>query len=93
MKDAEVEKSILKEDSITNFIFQDMSPLSFLPLARVLTKNFRVDYVPNQGIKIAVKNLNQALLQYAALTKKQYQLHELTIFLKAMQTSHSHSPL
>lgn len=73
MKDAEVEKSILKEDSITNFIFQDMSPLSFLPLARVLTKNFRVDYVPNQGIKIAVKNLNQALLQYAALTKKQYQ--------------------
>lgn len=63
-----------------------MSPLSFLPLVRVLAKSFHVDYVPNQGIKTAVQNLNQALLQYAALTKKWYQLRELTIFLKAMQT-------
>ena len=54
MKDAKVEKSILKEDSITNLIFQDMSPLSFLPLVRVLTKSFHVEYVPNQVIKIAV---------------------------------------
>lgn len=56
MKDVNVEKSILKEDSITNFIFRDMSPLSFFPpLVRMLTKSFHVDYVHNQGIKIAVK--------------------------------------
>jgi len=84
MKDAKVEKSMLKEDSITNLIFQDMSPLSFLSLVGVLTKSFHANYVPNQGIKIAVKKplLKQALLQYAALTTKRYQLLELIIFLK-----------
>lgn len=68
MKNAETEESILMEDSITNFIFQDMSSLLFLPLRRVEI-NFHVNYAPSQGIKPAVKNLNWALLQHTALTK------------------------
>lgn len=85
MKNAETEESILMEDSITNFIFQDMSSLLFLPLRRVEI-NFHVNYAPSQGIKPAVKNLNWALLQHTALTKKWHQSHELIIFLKAMQS-------
>lgn len=57
MRNAETEESILMEDSITNFIFQDMSSLLFLPLMRVVI-NFHVNYAPSQGIKTAVKNLN-----------------------------------
>lgn len=52
MKDAKVEKPILKEDSIINFIFQDMSPLLFLPLVRVLTNSFHVDYIPIKVLKV-----------------------------------------
>lgn len=63
MKNAEMEQSILMEDSITNLIFQDMSSLLFLPLMRVVI-NFHVNYAPSQGIKTAVKNLNWALLQH-----------------------------
>lgn len=85
MENAEIEESILMEDSITNFIFQDMSSLLFLPLMRVVI-NFHVNYAPSQGIKSAVKNLNWALLQSTALTKKWHQSHELTTFLKAMRT-------
>lgn len=48
--------------------------------------NFHVNYAPSQGIKSAVKNLNWALLQSTALTKKWHQSHELTTFLKAMHT-------
>lgn len=61
MKNAETEASTLMEDSITNFIFQDMSSLLFLRLRRVVI-NFPVNYAPSQGIKTAVKNLNWALL-------------------------------
>lgn len=68
MKNAEIEESILMEDSITNFIFQDMSSLLFFPLMRVVI-NFHVTYAPSQGIKTAVKNLNWAFYSTLPLLK------------------------
>lgn len=68
MKNAEIEESILMEDSITNFIFQDMSSLLFFPLMRVVI-NFHVNYAPSQGIKTAVKNLNWAFHSTLPLLK------------------------
>lgn len=52
MKDAKVEKPILKDDAIISFIFQDMSPLSFLPLVQVLTNSFYMDYVSIKVLKV-----------------------------------------
>lgn len=57
MKNTEIEESILMEHVISNFIFQDMSSLLFLPLMRV-ENNLHVNYAPSQGTKTAVKNLN-----------------------------------
>lgn len=68
LENAEIEESILMEDSTPNFIFQDMSSLLFLPFMMVVI-NFHVNYAPSQGIKTAGKNLNWALLQHTALIK------------------------
>lgn len=65
MRNAEIEESILMEDSITNSILQHISSLLFLLLMRVVN-NFHANYSLNQGIKTAGKNLNWALLSKKA---------------------------
>lgn len=95
MKNAETEESILMEDSITNFIFQDMSSLLFLPLRRVVI-TFHMNYAPSQGIKMQWRTWTGLYYSTLPLLKMAPIPWILTIFLKAMQTvsySLDHFPL